>query len=267
MHILISELRSLIREVLEDDENVRGIIPEDFFDSSRPISVRGNIYVPLQTAMAFKPGSRIARIVESLRTRFGVSVTPFDVMNTVKKDAIFKGQRQTITLTMSDENRGKIRALLADEIANYFKGSNVELVVPVESSSTMPREMAMLVAHKLNAVFDDTLVRKIERPEQLKLPVANTPQLQKIIDSTHAAALKKLAKGEKLSYTHDFGATVRRFFNMHAVHPSVDARFAKVVLVIDDNVDEGSTLKHIGEELKSRGIKPLLAAGFRKSKS
>jgi predicted phosphoribosyltransferase len=269
MRTSVSELRLLVRGIINElrEEESRGVVADDFFDSVTRYSPSGELWAPVKTRASFEPGSRFERIAKatSIKTNNDVIITPFDVANTTKKDSVVAGSKHSITLTMDEAIRSELRAWMADRIAERFNGFGVELVVPVESSSTMPRELAVLIAKRLGAAYDDSFVKKIRDPRRMALPTGTTPQEQEIINRDYKTVINKLSRGETVSYTHTLKPSTRKFFDLHDVDPELDERLAKTVLVVDDNIDYGWTLKGIGKMLRSRGIKPLLAAGFKKS--
>lgn len=204
----------------------------------------------------------------------------FEVSDVIKKDIdLESGYR----LTMMSEDRTSWRKLIAVEIANYFKDKNIISVTYADSSSEMPREIAELTAKFLNVncnqvfkknrdpkklnIVQDKVQKYLSKPNKDGTPKTKDQeikfrrQLQRNLDT-----LRGHLEYRTLSIAGDFDPKTREYFSgIHDINNDIIKNLKGNVLLIDDNIDSGSTFIDIDNQIKQNypDINLMFAVGFR----
>lgn len=183
--------------------------------------------------------------------------------------------------------RERIVGHMADVIAKRFNGAGVDEVMPIDSSSPLSKELATLVAAKLEVPFTRSVEKeddpdKIHYDEEavLKWMDSLTPEFlaskgktfDQYVDNTlkrieaekvtlkQALANKRDGKRDgKSSIARDIWGAHKKFWNLFK---DIEAKSSKKVLVIDDNTASGATNAAVLKRFQKANVEPLFAVGY-----
>jgi adenine/guanine phosphoribosyltransferase-like PRPP-binding protein len=293
MLLTLGDLRRILREELqlERDEATTtlsiDVTYEDFFALAKlqGKKLSGNKWLAAATVdkkFESRPEhgqQNIDKVLLSLNQK-GFKIEPGDVTGTLKKPRVVgkKGSQETVVLSMTPDNQKMVLKKLAATIATApgIKG-NVDVVVPIDSTSGAALQLASYVAAMLNKplvkAVEKTLPTEYHYNEDLLNreekdsddPEKAREDLRQVLIKQDAKLNGMIARGEVPTST-DFPFSVRRFYNLLSVNDNIQALSKKKILVVDDNVREGVTFRQIEDELLSRGIPEknvVYAVGYR----
>ncbi len=183
--------------------------------------------------------------------------------------------------------RDRIVARMAEMIGERFQGQGIDEVMPIDSSSTLSKELASLVAARLKVPSVRTIEKeddpdKIEydHDKVMKWMDTLTPEFLASKGKTYdeyaqstfdlldieKANLKKALLNKrnnkrtgKSSIVRDVWGAHKKFWNLFK---AVEPNESKKVLVIDDNTASGATNAAVLERFKDANAVPVFAVGY-----
>jgi len=265
--------------VLIVDQDVIEATFEDMNEFRAPSGVK------VFSAMTLRPTFVSYSVVSEYAKTWGLK--PKDIAAFIKKgDALSENG----VVQMEWEKPGLRERLIqqmATIIANRFKEARVDEVMPIDSSSTMSKELATLVAQMLEVPFvrsvekeDDPEKIHYDEDEVMKWMDSLTPEflaskgmtydeyvdntlklLDKDKDSLKKALINKRdnKRTGKTSIARDIWGPRKKFWNLFK---DVEANGSKKVLVIDDNTASGATNVAVLKRFKKANVEPLFAVGY-----
>ncbi len=237
-----------------------------------------SVWAPRQVADDFDPKTRIGQLIASQQ----IDASPADVVGVLKGDKRIGDRRRGLALKMDEADRGALITWMADSIANHFTTKNIDLVIPIDSSSTIAHRLAKEIAPKMRAVFSNELssrklINKSMNPRTWKFDshkydterTRTSPEQRASfrieLEKQDRRFANMLSNGEMPKST-DFIPSSRRYYDVQELDPALKPDWVQSILVVDDNVREGFTFRALRQRLISRGFDPdriFFAAGYR----
>jgi adenine/guanine phosphoribosyltransferase-like PRPP-binding protein len=279
MKIGLHDLYKIIHEVMVG-QNTYNVTMSDFYAVARQQgkgksylskATGGGVFAPYFIGGSFDP--KRSNTLAVMMSRHGGK--PFDVMTAIKKGSVVLDSG--LKIVAGQEVQQQVVSIIARGIAEGAKKSRVDAVACADSRSPMAQELAQRVSAILNVPFIKDAFKKTNDPTSLKIDEEmfdayanrhrNEPEkiarMRKYLESELKTLKNKAQKSEYISIADHGEIKHREYFKGFHLPQAEEVLDMKRLLIIDDNIDKGATMRDLASIAKSLGIEPIMAAGFR----
>jgi adenine/guanine phosphoribosyltransferase-like PRPP-binding protein len=278
MRIRLGTLRQILHEVLVG-ANLYRVTLSDFYAVARQQG--GKTYLKNETGPGvFAPyfvrntfDEKRSRNLASVMDRFGGQ--PLDIMSAIKRGSVTLDSG--LRIVADADVQQQVLEIISQGIAQGMKGAGIDAVVCADSRSEMAQQLARNVAGLLGVSFIEGAFKKSRNPMTLAINDEKFQQyvdknidepekiekFRKILNKKLEDLKKKSEKSQYFSIADNVAPQHRRYFVGYHTPESEEMLNSKKILIVDDNIDSGSTMRDLAAIAKSLGIQPVLVAGFK----